>query len=265
MSATCPVCATPVAADAAYCHECGASLPGAVAAVRQPAPPAAPQPTGANGLARPAATGTGIAADPHPKQPASSAAGFAPVYESGPLHAALLAEPVRQRPAWMAASLVMVTFGVYWLVWFGQTWGEMKRLVRDPGMSPLGHALTPLVPVYGLFRTHAHFRVMAVLLQSGGVPLTVPPRLAVVLALVSGVFGFVALRPGVTAAEFVVLMLGSLAALARLAARGQTALNGLWRAEFGADSPTGARWGEWLALVLCGLVFVLFVLGGLVG
>ena len=108
-------------------------------------------------------------------------------------------------------------------------------------MSPFWHALTPLVPVYGLFRTHAHFRVMAVLLGASGVPLTVPPRLAVVLALLSGVFGFVAFRPGVTTPEFVVLMLGSLAALARLAARGQSALNGLWRAEFGDASPTGTR------------------------
>lgn len=296
MSATCPVCAAPVAADAAYCHacgatqparcpacgtprsdgafclECGAALPGSPAGATQPAgsisrPMAAgAPPSGSTPPAHPFAAPVGTAAVAQAWEPSfgpDGAPGYAPELGSAPFDAP--AEPVRQRPPWMAAALVMVTFGLYWPIWFGQTWAEMKRLVRDPGMSPIGHALAALVPVYGLFRTRAHFRVMAVLLASRGVPATVPPRLAVVLALLSGVLVWIAFRPSVTAAEFVVLWLGALAALARLAARGQTALNALWRSEFGAGSPTGARWGEWVALVVCGLVFVLFVLGGLVG
>lgn len=297
MSATCPVCATPVAADAAYCHacgatqparclacgtarvggsafcpECGAALPalpanatpGAAPNTRPIAPDALPD--GPANPARPFADAAGLATAAPSWGSADAPGGgadVAPGFGATPFRYPI--EAIRQRPSWMAAALVFVTFGLYWPIWFGQTWSEMKRVVRDPGMSPFWHALTPLVPIYGLFRTHAHFRVVAALLGPNGAPIAVPPRLAVVLALVSGVLGVIAFRPGVSAGEFVLLMLGASAALARLAGRGQAALNALWRQEFGAASRPGALWGEWLALVVCGLVFALFVLGGLVG
>lgn len=232
-----------------------AGWPASAVAMQAGAPAVSAQPFAVSGGMPPAAWDAAVAAP--------GAYGFPPEVGATPFDGSVVA--VRQRPSWMVAALVMVTFGVYWLVWFGQTWAEMKRVVRDPGMRPFWHALTPLAPVYGLFRTHAHFRVMAVLVESHGVPVMVPPRLAVILALMSGVLGWIALLPGVSTAEFVVLMLGALAALARLAARGQTTLNGLWRSGFGAGSRAGARWGEWVALVVCGLVFVLFVLGGLLG
>jgi len=56
--------------------------------------------------------------------------------------------------------LTIFSLRLYWPVWFGQTWSELKRVVRDPGMNPVAHALSLFVPIYGLFRIGAHFRVM---------------------------------------------------------------------------------------------------------
>lgn len=297
MPATCPVCATPVAPDAAYCHACGATQPARCPACGEPrggsgtycmecgaklpdllttgtplpasggwpgAADAAPT-GGPPGAAQPFAVPVGMPPSPawHDAPAPAGVPGFAPGF--GAALAGHLIAPVRQRPPWMAAALVVVTFGLYWLVWFGQSWSEMKRLVRDPAMSPFWHALTPLVPVYGLFRTHAHFRVLATLLTAAGLPVAVPPALAVVLALVAGLMNWIAYTASVGATEFVVLMLGAVALLARLVARGQASLNALWRAEFAGRSRSGAHWGEWLALVVCGLLFALVVVGALIG
>src|SRR5215207_11023344 len=68
--------------------------------------------------------------------------------------------PIRQRPTWVVFLLTIFTLGLYWPIWFAQTWSELKRVVRDPGMSPVWHGLSLAVPIYNLFRVHAHFRTI---------------------------------------------------------------------------------------------------------
>ena len=59
---------------------------------------------------------------------------------------------------WRVLTMTVVSAGLYLLYWFYLTW----RLYRDStGMKayPVWHALTLFVPIYSLFRTHAHMRV----------------------------------------------------------------------------------------------------------
>lgn len=85
-----------------------------------------------------------------------------------------------RRPLWLVAALTIATFGLYWFYWVGKSWAEMKREVRDPGMDPIGHTLAMVVPIYGLFRLHAHFRVLNELLERVGATRRVEPSLAVI-------------------------------------------------------------------------------------
>src|SRR5206468_4575766 len=71
----------------------------------------------------------------------------------------------RQRPIWLVGSLAVLTFGIYPVVWLGATWSEMKRELGESRMDPWGHALSQLVPIYGLFRVHAHYRKLNEMLE----------------------------------------------------------------------------------------------------
>src|SRR5438045_8037872 len=86
----------------------------------------------------------------------------------------------------------MLTFGVYPIVWVGLSWAEMKRELDDPDMHPVGHALAMLVPIYGLFRLHAHFRTVNCLLAQARCASSVYPDRAVIgsiaATILSGVF-----------------------------------------------------------------------------
>ena len=54
-------------------------------------------------------------------------------------------------------GLVILTYGLYLIYWFYLTWRQYKDHTGHE-VYPVWHALTLLVPVYGLFRTHAHMR-----------------------------------------------------------------------------------------------------------
>ena len=66
----------------------------------------------------------------------------------------------RVRPLWRTVALTLATFSLYYFYWFWTTWCELKHETSDEGMKPFGHMLSLFVPIYQLFRIHAHFRVI---------------------------------------------------------------------------------------------------------
>jgi len=95
----------------------------------------------------------------------------------------------RVRPLWRTVALSVATFGLYCYYWFWATWRELKQETSDEGMKPLGHVLSLFVPIYQLFRIHAHFRTIRNLVversgtQSLGLLLW-SPGIALILVLI---------------------------------------------------------------------------------
>jgi len=95
----------------------------------------------------------------------------------------------RVRPLWRTVALSVATFGLYCYYWFWATWRELKQETGDEGMKPLGHVLSLFVPIYQLFRIHAHFRTIRNLVversgtQSLGLLLW-SPGIALILVLI---------------------------------------------------------------------------------
>ncbi len=79
------------------------------------------------------------------------------------------------RPLWLVGLLSLATLGLYFPVWMGVTWSEMKRELHDERMHPFWHALSYFVPLYGLFRVHAHCAAVRAMLQVAESPRTVDP------------------------------------------------------------------------------------------
>ncbi len=78
----------------------------------------------------------------------------------------------------------VLSSGLYLLYWFYLTWKQYRDHTRTEAY-PVWHALTLAVPIYGLFRTHAHMRSFKELMLEAGLPNTISPGWAVVLVLIS--------------------------------------------------------------------------------
>jgi hypothetical protein len=83
----------------------------------------------------------------------------------------------------------VLSSGLYLLYWFYLTWKQYQDHTRTEAF-PVWHALTLFVPVYGLFRTHAHMRSFKELMLEAGLPNTINPSWAVVLVLIFNVLGW---------------------------------------------------------------------------
>jgi hypothetical protein len=96
---------------------------------------------------------------------------------------------IRLRPPWLVALLEFASENTYEIWWYGRTWWELKRARNDPSMRPVWHALALYVPIYGLFRLHAHYRVLSETAAMAGATDRVSPGLMVVLAIVRACIG----------------------------------------------------------------------------
>lgn len=97
---------------------------------------------------------------------------------------------VRVLPYYLSPTRILVmavlSFGLYLLYWFYLTWKQYRDHTGREAF-PVWHALTLLVPIYGLFRTHAHVRSFKELMENSGVANTLSPGWAVGLVALSGV------------------------------------------------------------------------------
>jgi hypothetical protein len=87
----------------------------------------------------------------------------------------------------------VLTNGLYLFYWFYLTWKQYRDHTRTEAF-PIWHALTLTVPVYNLFRAHAHMRTFRDLMRDAGLVSTISAKWAVVLVMVSGVLDGVSFR-----------------------------------------------------------------------
>jgi hypothetical protein len=106
----------------------------------------------------------------------------------------------------------VLSYGLYLFYWFYLTWKQYRDHTQTEAF-PIWHALALMVPVYNLFRTHAHMRTFKSLMRDAGLVSTISAKWAVVLVLVSAAF-----------VDFV-----SIAAVVVLLLHVQSNLNRYWR------------------------------------
>lgn len=88
------------------------------------------------------------------------------------------------------AIMSVLSGGLYFYWWLYITWKHYRDHTGEEAY-PVWHALTLLVPIYGLFRVHAHTRTFRELMMVRQLTSTISPVTAVVVALIAGVFGSV--------------------------------------------------------------------------
>ena len=91
--------------------------------------------------------------------------------------------------------LSVLSLGIYYYYWGYITWKQLQSETEDVHY-PVWHALSLIVPVYGLFRIHKHVRVIRDLAAKSGVETSLSPDLAFVLMALNFVLGFTPLAFG---------------------------------------------------------------------
>ena len=122
-------------------------------------------------------------------------------------------------------ALSILVSGPYLIYWLYVTWKQLQSETKDIHY-PLWHALTLLVPIYGLFRLYRHMDVISGLASRAGLP-TFNPGMAVVLIGLNMLMGFSSTGT-VDLLWVLVLKLISLSLVATNIVWGQKALNAYW-------------------------------------
>ena len=127
---------------------------------------------------------------------------------------------------WRVLLFTIISSGVYLLYWAYLTWAQLKKETGGD-YFPVWHALSLLVPVYGLFRLYRHIQVIRSLCGKSDVATNLSPALAVTLFLLSGVLSAIA---AYSPAYIVILLLSliSLALIITLLVWAQGTLNAYW-------------------------------------
>ena len=179
------------------------------------------------------------------------------IYASPPLAEA------RRRPRAVVGLLGLFGNGAYSFFWLWMSWRELKRIRGDASMYPFWHALAMFaVPLYGLFRFHAHFRTIDQLLQAARVPVRAGAGLLtlVFFLLLAVLYGSVALAAtagatGSVASLAPLSLLAVATGYAYIVGTGQQALNAYYGSLTGVAVPERGHALEYLFIVLFGLAF----------
>lgn len=102
-------------------------------------------------------------------------------------------EPQELRYRISALRVVLISFlsgGLYLFYWLFLTWKQYRDHSREEGY-PVWHALTQFVPIYGLYRFHAHVRSYKELLDQVGLRHSLSPGRAVVTVVVTNVMDYI--------------------------------------------------------------------------
>ena len=89
--------------------------------------------------------------------------------------------------------MTVLSYGLYLLYWFYLTWKQYRDYTGDT-VYPIWHALTLFVPIYGLFRTHAHAWTFIDLMHDAGVPSTIKAWLVVLLMIIANILSWISVR-----------------------------------------------------------------------
>ena len=80
--------------------------------------------------------------------------------------------------------MTVLSYGLYLFYWFYLTWKQYRDYTGNRAY-PVWHAMAIGIPIYNLFRTHAHMRSFRELMLNAGVPSTIREGWAVLVVLVS--------------------------------------------------------------------------------
>ena len=89
----------------------------------------------------------------------------------------------------------VISFGFYLFYWFYVTWKQYRDHTGEE-VFPVWHAMTLGVPIYSLFRTHAHARVLKELMIDRSLATTIAPGWAVAAVMLSSAIDWNSLRAG---------------------------------------------------------------------
>jgi hypothetical protein len=164
----------------------------------------------------------------------------------------------RRRPGWAVAALVWATLGIYPIIWAGINWSELRRERQDDRMYPVWHSIAVLVPIYGLFRFHANFRVINEQLEQTRSSHRVQPLIAVLTFFFGSV---VAALPYDAITHGFVNIVAGLAAMSWAIYHGQTGMNAYWDARIERRTSSALRLWERMLLGFGAGIWFLFILG----
>ena len=96
-------------------------------------------------------------------------------------------------PVQRVLLLTLVSHGLYFFYWFYLTWKHYQEHTGEEAY-PVWHALSLLVPIYSLFRIHAHMRSFRDLMGEANVPTSINAGMAVLLIFVTWSLDLAALQ-----------------------------------------------------------------------
>jgi hypothetical protein len=142
----------------------------------------------------------------------------------------------RPRPPLLVAALIVATSGLYAAYWLYATWRELKRELKDPSMSPIGHVLAFLVPFYSYYRLHAHLRTIRDLSDRAGASTSLSTGLCMLVWLAASAVDAIQLQVAMRGGSSLpIVSLATTVAFAMVVAWAQAGLNTAW-----ATLPKGA-------------------------
>ena len=186
----------------------------------------------------------------------------APVGPAAPLAPSL--GDARRRPQLIVELLGLLGSATYGFWWLWMSWRELKRIRGDASMSPFWHAVAIFVmPLYGLFRFHAHFRTIDELNAAARLPVRAGAGLlTLVFFLVLGVlYGGLVLSAAAASSGRAAFSLQPLSlvvvgfAYAYIVRTGQQALNAYYASLSGVSIPERGHALEYVFIVLFFLSF----------
>jgi len=89
--------------------------------------------------------------------------------------------------------LAIVSFGFYIVYWMYLTWRQYRDHTGEEAY-PVWHALTLFIPIYGLFRIHAHMRSYNELIAAAGITAGIAVGEVVAGAFAAGILDNVAMQ-----------------------------------------------------------------------
>ena len=130
------------------------------------------------------------------------------------------------------ACLTIITAGYYIFYWLYLTWKQMDS-ETDNRHYPVWHALSLLVPIYGLFRMYDHLKTIKTLAAKNEIETDFSPTLPLLLMFLYLILGYTASKT--TGDLSLIILIISLALVTTAILLTQPTLNAYWQKTKGPD------------------------------